>query len=155
MAARGQQLEGLIADGTLPRIPTKPESVIKVDFVEQAGRTTYVLLNTRGPGTRSAIHSHDSGGVTCILKGQLTLFVEGKAPITRSAGDCYYMPSGLRMIAFNSGRESAVYYDYFNFKAGTNLLTVREGGGCSSKDLQQFCPGNYLLRTEPDSHIGH
>ena len=109
-------LEELILKGDLPRIPVSPDTVVKVDDIEQNGRVTTVFYSERRPKTRTAIHSHDFAGVTCLTEGEMTLYLEGQAPQTKTAGDCYYMPSGERMIGYNSGEKVAKFFDYFNYE---------------------------------------
>ena len=137
-------LEDLITSGALPPVPKKPSSVSKIDHVRQNGRVTLVLFADREPGTRTAIHMHDYAGVTCIVQGEMTLYMEGVSPIRKQAGDCYYMPSGVRMIGFNSGKVVAKFYDFFNFREGGSFFSVVEGKGCDSKGgiLDEFCNVN-------------
>ena len=133
MPAVSGTLEDLIKSGALPPVPKKPSSVFKIDHVKQKGRVTLVLFSDREPGTRTAIHTHDDAGVTCIVQGEMTLYMEGVGPIRKQAGDCYYMPSGVRMIGFNSGKVVAKFYDFFNYKEGGMSLSVVEGKGCDPK----------------------
>lgn len=78
-------LEDLITSGALPPVPKKPSSVSKIDHVRQNGRVTLVLFSDREPGTRTAIHMHDYAGVTCIVQGEMTLYMEGVSPIRKQA----------------------------------------------------------------------
>lgn len=148
MPAVSGTLEDLIRSGALPSVPKKPSSVFKIDHVKQKGRVTLVLFSDREPGTRTAIHTHDDAGVTCIVQGEMTLYMEGVSPIRKQAGDCYYMPSGVRMIGFNSGKVVAKFYDFFNFKEGGTSLSVVEGKGCDSKGgvLDEFCALNPYMQ---------
>ena len=141
-------LEDLIKSGALPPVPKKPSAVSKIDHVRQNGRVTLVLFSHREPGTRTAIHMHDDAGVTCIVQGEMTLYMEGVSPIRKQAGDCYYMPSGVRMIGVNSGKVLAKFYDFFNFREGGSSLSVVEGKGCDSKGgvLDEFCALNPYMQ---------
>ena len=141
-------LEDFIKSGALPPVPKKPSSVFKIDHIKQNGRLTLVLFSDREPGTRTAIHMHDDAGVTCIVQGEMTLYMEGVSPIRKQAGDCYYMPSGVRMIGVNSGKVVAKFYDFFNFKEGGVSLSVVEGKGCDSKGgvLDEFCALNPYMQ---------
>lgn len=141
-------LEDLIKSGALPPVPKKPSSVSKIDHVKQNGRVTLVLFSHRELGTRTAIHMHDDAGVTCIVQGEMTLYMEGVSPIRKQAGDCYYMPSGVRMIGVNSGKVLAKFYDFFNFREGGASLSVVEGKGCDSKGgvLDEFCALNPYMQ---------
>ena len=90
---------------------------------------------------------HDHGGATCITEGEMTLFVEGKKPVRKMAGECYYMPSGERMIGFNSGQVTAKFYDFFNYPAGGTPMRVVEGQGCGTESggMDAFCDDNPYL----------
>lgn len=118
-----------------------------VDNVQQNGRVTTVFYSSRQPKTRAAIHMHDYAGVTCIVQGEMTLYLEGRSPIKKVAGECYYMPSGLRMTAYNSGDKIAVFYDFFNFSEGGAALRVVEGVGCDSRQgkMMDVCSDNLYI----------
>lgn len=60
----------------------------------------------------------------------MTLHMEGVSPIRIQEGDCYYMPSGVRMIGINSGRAVAKFHDFFNFREAGTSLSVVESKGC-------------------------
>ena len=141
-------LEDLIKSGALPPVPQKPSSVSKIDHAKQNGRVTLVLFSDREPGTRTAIHMHDDAGVTCIVQGEMSLYMEGVSPIRKQAGDCYYMPSGVRMIGVNSGKTVAKFYDFFNFREGGASLSVLEGKGCDPKGgvLEEYCTLNPYMQ---------
>ncbi|MEB3199293.1 MAG: hypothetical protein VKK62_02045 [Synechococcaceae cyanobacterium] len=144
---RAGTLEELIRSGALPPHPTQASSVTMIDHVRQQGRVTTVFLSQRPPRTRSAIHRHDDGGVTCVLEGELSLYIEGRPAIRKVAGECYYMPSDVRMIGFNSGRSVARFLDFFNHREGGRTLTIVEGGGCptASGRLLEACSDNPYL----------
>lgn len=88
-----------------------------------------VMRTTRAPGTRTPIHQHDFGGTTCVLAGQMTLFLEGAEPRTAVAGECYYMPSGKRMAGSNTGTDNAVMLDIFHLPQGQPVWRVVEEAG--------------------------
>ena len=134
-------LEDMIESGVLPAVARKPISVTVIDNVEENGRLTLVLFSVREPQTRTAIHMHDHAGVTCITEGEMTLYMEGMQPVRKTAGECYYMPSGERMIGFNSGHVTAKFHDFFNYPAGGMPLRVVGGAGCgtNSRQVGNFC----------------
>lgn len=69
---------------------------------------------TRLPGTRAVVHTHDWGGVTCLQQGETTLLLDGLAePVTRHAGECYWMPAKRFMTGVNTGNEIALMWDIF------------------------------------------
>lgn len=145
---RAGTLEDLMKRGALPPKPSKAKSVTILDSIEQGGQITLVFMTVREPKTRTAIHLHDYSGVTCLVSGEMTLYIEGKEPIRKVAGDCYYMPSGQRMVGFNSGRTEATFFDFFKFAKGGSPLTIVEAGGCGLKDggLAEVCSSNpYIM----------
>ncbi len=92
------------------------------------GYQTIVIRTTRKAGTRSPIHTHDYGGTTCVLKGQMTLYLDGSKPATKKAGSCYFMPPGPLMAGLNTGKVTAVMIDMFTVPIGDPVWTVRQPG---------------------------
>ncbi len=92
------------------------------------GYQTIVIRTTRKAGTRSPIHTHDYGGTTCVLKGQMTLYLDGSKPATKKAGSCYFMPPGTLMAGLNTGKVTAVMLDMFTVPIGDPVWTVRQPG---------------------------
>ncbi len=92
------------------------------------GYQTIVIRTTRKAGTRSPIHTHDYGGTTCVLKGQMTLYLDGSKPVTKKAGSCYFMPPGHLMAGLNTGKVTAVMLDMFTVPIGDEVWTVRQPG---------------------------
>lgn len=151
-------LEDLIKSGAIPPLPKRTLAKILIEHTEENDRITSVFFSERAPNTRSAIHAHDHGGVTCLIEGEMTLYVEGRDPITRRAGECYYMPSGVRMTGVNTGKETAKFIDFFNYKSNESFLRVTEGNGCGSKeiDLSQFCDNNpYIMNDLGPDRVPH
>ncbi len=87
-----------------------------------------VYRDTRAAGTRSPIHVHPSGGTTCVISGEMTLFVEGLEPRIARAGDCYWMPADTPMYGYSSGSGAATFFDAFNLTAGQDEWIVVEPG---------------------------
>src|SRR5262249_37815200 len=74
------------------------------------------------------IHMHKFGGSTCVVSGEITLYLDGAQPLVAKSGDCYYMPIGHVMAAYNSGRDTAVLYDYFKTPVGVRPFQPVEAG---------------------------
>ena len=87
-----------------------------------------VYRDTRAAGTRTPIHVHPSGGTTCLIYGEMTLFVEGLEPRIARAGDCYWMPADTPMYGYASGSGDSTFFDSFNLTAGQDEWTVVESG---------------------------
>lgn len=104
------------------------DASMMMDTTGADGMRHVVSQGIRRVGTRSAIHIHQTGGVTCVLSGTITLFVEGQEPATHSVGSCYYMPPDIPMSAANLGTEDARLMDIFKVPAGTQTFTPLEPG---------------------------
>jgi quercetin dioxygenase-like cupin family protein len=100
------------------------DTIIKVD--RPNGTEVLVVRTVCQAGTRTPIHRHDHSGVTCVLEGEMTLFLEGSAPQRAQAGDCYNMPAGLHMVGANLGTVDAVMHDIFTVPKGDDVWTVLE-----------------------------
>lgn len=103
------------------------ESLTRLDIVDDNVQHL-VYQDTREPGTRSPIHEHPYGGTTCVLSGQMTLFLEGSDPQVANAGDCYWMPPGLPMTGAATGTDYAVMIDTFAVPPGQPVWWVVEPG---------------------------
>ena len=74
----------------------KPPGAIKslvntktlVDDIRPDGQRILAVRGTRLPGTRVPIHVHEFSGLTCIISGQITDFVEGEKDNVFGPGDC-------------------------------------------------------------------
>ena len=99
-----------------------------LDTKQSDGLRLLVTKGTRLAGTRVAIHVHEYGGHTCVLSGEITDFVEGKANGRYPAGTCYYMPANTPMSAANLGKEDAVLIDTFVLPFGAPAITIMEPG---------------------------
>ncbi|MFN8125090.1 MAG: hypothetical protein U0R64_01060 [Candidatus Nanopelagicales bacterium] len=117
-------------NGMVP--PGRPAKVIKSVLVSDTdngdGTHTVVFRDSRAAGTRTPIHTHPYSGKTCLLKGQMTLYLEGADPSTARKGECYDMPSGLVMSGSNQGRRTAVFTDTFTIPQGESVWDVVEPG---------------------------
>lgn len=125
--AYSETLDELIRSGSYPVLPSKSlSSSILLDRVKDGEWESIVFLNRRAPGTRAPIHMHDSGGISCVLEGEETLIMENQKPLRVAAPGCYYMPNGIRMFAYNSGRTDNVTYDIFKGSIGFAYWRVDE-----------------------------
>lgn len=111
-----------------------------LDVTDADGMRHLVMRGVRAPGTRAPIHVHPFGGTTCVLEGQMTLYLEGSPEVTAKAGDCYWMPPGLPMSGGNTGSTNAVLHDIFTVPAGQAVWQVVERGQASMQG--NFSTGN-------------
>ena len=111
-------------------VPVAPlaSSHTMMDIIDSKGMRVVVVMGTRRPGTRAPIHVHEFGGHTCVFSGEITIFMDGHAPLRQPAGTCYDMPPNMLMSAANLGTADAVLTDTFTVPPGRPLMTVREKG---------------------------
>lgn len=124
-------------NGTVP--PNKPtktiseERLITEEILDPTGKPTgWVLITNRSvreQGTRTPIHVHPYGGQTCVLAGEMSLYLDKEPTILKTgAGKCYYMPAGRRMSAVNSGNTDAILFDTFVMPKDERIWIVVEPG---------------------------
>ncbi len=99
-----------------------------VDDIRRDGQRVLVVRGTRLPGSRVPIHVHDHSGLTCVISGQITDFIEGKKNQVFCAGDCYYMPADTPMSAANLGKEPVILVDISVLPSGEQPMRVIESG---------------------------
>lgn len=119
------QINGEWPPGRLERLV---DATIMLDTINSDGQRILVERGVRKAETRVAIHTHEYGGHTCVLSGEITNFMEGHPPKKSPAGICYYMPPNLLMTAANLGSEDAVLIDTFILPPGKSPITIRELG---------------------------
>lgn len=119
-------------------LPGKMSKSIKeeriLDTTDGQGNQVIVARTTRAAGTRTPLHLHEYGGTTCVLEGEMTLYLEGSTPQKAVAGQCYYMPAGKAMAGVNTGTVDAVMLDTFKVPAGHSVWTVVEVSGREMQD---------------------
>ena len=81
-----------------------PKLVLK-ESVQQMPRSdtqeVRVLTASFRPGDKTVFHTHRSPVTVYVLEGQFTLDLEGRAPVTVSAGQAYVEPPGVKMTGYN------------------------------------------------------
>jgi hypothetical protein len=117
-------INGEVPPGPATRVD---ESLTLLDIVDD-GIQHLVYKDTRSPGTRSPIHEHPFGGTTCVLSGQMTLYLQGAEPQVADEGECYWMPPGVPMTGVSSGVDYAVMIDTFAVPPGEPVWWVVEPG---------------------------
>ncbi len=117
-------------NGAKPPATAAPLSdlTMMLDTVQADGQRLLVQQGIRKPGTRAPIQYHDFGGHTCVLSGTITDFVEGKDPMSVSAGSCYYLPPDTAMTAANLGKEDVRLIDTFVLPPDAPAIIVLEPG---------------------------
>lgn len=126
----------------LPNKPTKTmfeSRLLTVEQLDAKGKPTGMVLVTsrsvRERGTRSPIHVHPYGGQTCVVSGEMSLYLEGTNEIkVAGPGDCYYMPAGRRMSGVNSADGVTIMIDTFVVPRGEQVWIVVEPGMEDAQD---------------------
>lgn len=101
---------------------------------EKTGWTLITSRTVRQQGTRSPIHVHPFGGQTCVVSGQMTLYMDGAEPFVADAGECYWMPPGRRMTGVNTAGSATIMMDTFVVPMGNPVWIVVEPGMEDSQD---------------------
>jgi quercetin dioxygenase-like cupin family protein len=123
-------------NGAVPpgRVTKTMESDPMISSFDGFGNEIHVVRSVRAFGTRSPIHMHEHGGITCVVEGEMTLYLEGAEPQRAPAGQCYYMPPGKPMSGVNTGRSDTVMHDIFTIPEGTDIWKVVEAGQQDAQD---------------------
>ena len=126
--AQGGQVE-LINGKKLPGvIQGLTNTKTLVDRTRPDGNRILAVRGIRLPGTRVPIHVHDHSGLTCVVSGQITDFVEGENDQVFGPGECYYMPEKTPMSAANLGQDPVMLIDVFVLPPGEAPMRVVESG---------------------------
>ena len=128
ISAIAERLPTTMINGkTLPgSIQSLTNQEILFDRKSSNGQRVVAARGTRLQGTRTPIHVHDHGGITCIISGEITDFVENHPAKTYGPGDCYYMPANTPMAAYNSGNSPTMLIDIFTLPYNAELMTIIE-----------------------------
>jgi quercetin dioxygenase-like cupin family protein len=60
-----------------------------------------VMTASFKPGDKTVFHTHRSPVTVYVLEGAFTLELEGRAPVTVSAGQAYVEPANVKMTGYN------------------------------------------------------
>ncbi len=145
----------LINGQPLPNTPGKAMAetrVITQPVTDARGKSTgWVIISSRASrdvGTRAPVHVHPYGGQTCVLSGEMSLYLDGEPTIMKAGpNECYWMPANRRMSAINTGSTASTFIDTFVVPAGEQVWLVVEPGLEDSQD--QF---DMLFNTKEHVH---
>jgi hypothetical protein len=114
----------------LPFHPTRSKhEVIALHTVDKnKGMESFIMKTTRAAGTRSVVHVHEYEGKTCLVEGEMTLYLQNSEPTRKTVGECYHMPSELHMSGVNTGSTDAVMFDMFTVPIDAPVWIVLEKG---------------------------
>lgn len=119
----------LINGSVPPNTPSKSMFETRLLTVDVENGWQLVTSRTvRQAGTRSPIHVHPHGGQTCVLSGEMTLYMDNAEPLVAGPGECYWMPPGRRMTGVNSAPGATFMIDTFLVPKGEQVWIVVEPG---------------------------
>lgn len=113
--------------------------LLTIDQLDATGKPTgWVTVTSRSVrdrGTRSPIHVHPFGGQTCVVSGEMSLYLDGEPTVqVAGPGDCYWMPAGRRMSGVNSADTPTIMIDTFVVPKGEQVWIVVEPGMEGAQD---------------------
>ena len=90
------------------------------------GREVVQTIVELAPGTTAPRHTHPGEEIIYVLEGTWEYTVEGKPPVTLTAGDVLFIPAGTIHSARNVGTGRAAELATYIVEKGQPLLTVVE-----------------------------
>ena len=69
-------------------------------------------------------HTHPGEEIAYVLEGEVTVEVEGKAPVTMKAGDSFFVPGKTVHTAKNAGKTPAKVLSTYIVEKGKPLATM-------------------------------
>lgn len=117
------KINGEVPPGVLA---TLVDSVVVLNTKTADCKSIYIVKSIRKAGTRVGVHYHKYGGITIILKGEMTDFVQGKPVKKYPANTAYFMPPCTPMSAANLGEEDVELIDIFIGEPGQPFIDVKE-----------------------------
>lgn len=103
-----------------------PKLVLRENVLQMPKSDTQevrVLTASFRPGDKTVFHTHRSPVTVYVLEGQFTLDLEGRAPVTVSAGQAFVEPPGVRMTGYNqSATEALRVVIFYVSEPGTPFL---------------------------------
>ena len=103
-----------------------PKLVLRENVLQMPKSDTQevrVLTASFRPGDKTVFHTHRSPVTVYVLEGQFTLDLEGRAPVTVSAGQAFVEPPGVRMTGYNqSATEPLRVVIFYVSEPGTPFL---------------------------------
>ena len=105
---------------------TAPHLVLKESVLQMPTSDTQevrVLTASFKPGDQTVFHTHRSPVTVYVLEGQFTLNLEGRAPVTVSAGQAFVEPPNVKMTGHNkSATDTLRVVIFYVSEPGTPFL---------------------------------
>jgi quercetin dioxygenase-like cupin family protein len=108
--------------------PPAPNPGFKRTLVQQGdlsapGREVVQAIAEVAPGSESGRHTHPGEEVAYVLEGAVVLEVQGKAAVTKKAGDAFIIPAGTVHNAKNTGKTAAKVLGTYIIEKGKPVAT--------------------------------
>jgi quercetin dioxygenase-like cupin family protein len=78
------------------------------DIIGAPGKETLMITVTYGAGAASLPHRHDAQVFVYVLEGEVTMQLQGAAPVTLRAGQTFYEgPNDIHQVSANASRTAS------------------------------------------------
>lgn len=116
----------LVASGTVTATALGPQGVTRTDLQRHdlsiAGRETVQARIDIAPGVTAPWHRHPGEEVIYVIEGVLEYQLEGQSPVTLSAGQVLFVPSGVAHKAHNPGTTNGAELATYIVEKGKPLV---------------------------------
>lgn len=95
------------------QVPQFGRTELQRQDLNTPGREVVQVLVDIAPGAQYPRHSHPGEEIIYVIQGSLEYTIDGKPPVTLTAGDVYFIPAGVnhtvRNVGTDKGTELATY----------------------------------------------
>ena len=98
-------------------------TILQQQKLSAAGREAVTAIAEFQPGATVGAHTHPGEEIGYILEGSIVLEQEGKAPVTLTAGQTFFIPNGQVHNATNKGASAARVLANYVVEAGKPVAT--------------------------------
>jgi quercetin dioxygenase-like cupin family protein len=112
---------------TIPSAQAQPAGITRTELqrhdLSVPGREAIQVRVALAPGIAFPSHTHPGEEIIYVLTGAIEYQVEGKPPVTLTAGDVLFIPPGTAHAAKNVGSDDASELATYIVEKGKPLLT--------------------------------
>ena len=106
----------------------QPSGIRRTDLqrhdLSVAGREVVQVRVDFGPGAAFGRHTHPGEEIAYVIEGSLEYQVEGKPPVTLTAGDVLFIPTGTIHAARNVGKGNSAELATYIVEKGKPLVAM-------------------------------
>lgn len=114
---------GMIVSAQQAAAPAFKRTLLQQSDISVPGREAVTALAEFPPGVAAGRHSHPGEEVGYLMEGTLLLEIDGKPPVTLTAGKTFLIPSGAIHNATNTGTGTARVLSTYIVEKGKPLAT--------------------------------